>query len=463
MSMNSKLNFILIELLVFGGLIFLESNLDAQVLPSRIIEFENTPLPPSKVWSLVEKMDENDDLLRNLPLNVSTKSLDFYENRITQSGDKIFISRKKITEHNKDIGMKIMNTDTGEVRVIKVSIKVQKDGIELISPSGYKIDILERASGIRWNRWNTLYKIVSPQGWLVLKNKYPNVNEKTQKVTIKDKAGKKRTISKKFYTVEEFVYSPYSGELHTPELVEAGREYLKSVIKVAMTDLKGNQVPSRTVMGQLVADIPSLSPDFFAHLPILEHTDFGEFLSGCLNGDYDQSETCLDSKQKSVERVLVLIGANKEVAFQKTGSKAGALGWVQFTDIKGRGKNGKLIDGTYTTIRKAYPSAKLITDFETGAGDHLNSMKAAILLYDYNLDYFTRKYGNKILDDPRLEEYLAAAYNGGPSRTSASLKASIAANLSDWVDSLSSKKGGLASETKGYMTKIRYLNEQGLP
>jgi hypothetical protein len=434
--MNSKLNFILGGFLVFGALVIFESNLDAQILSSRIIEFESTPLPQSKVWNLVEKMNENDDLLKNLPLDVSTKSLDFYESRITQGGGKISVSRKKITEQNKDIGMKIMNTNTGEIRIIKVAIKVEKDGIKLISPSGYQIDIVERASGIRWNRWNTLYKISNPTGWLVLKNKYPDVNEKTQKVTVKDNAGKKRTISKKFYTTEEFMYSPYSRELHTPELIEAGRNYLKSIVNSAMADLREYNVPSRSMENKMVADVSSLSPYFFARLPILEHTDMTEFI---------------EDPRSSVERVLVLIGANKSVAFSKTGSKAGALGWVQFTKR------------TYDTIRKSYPTAKLIIDFEVGAADHLNSMKAAILLYDYNLNDFARKHGKNILNDPRLEEYLAAAYNGSPSRASLSLKASIVTNLSDWINALSSKRGGLANETKGYMTKIRFLQERGLP
>ncbi len=435
MNMNSKLNFILVGLLVFGTLVIFESYSDAQILPNRIIEVENTPLPPSN-WSLVEKMDEKDDLLRDLFLNVSTRSLDFYENRISQNGDKISVSRKKLTEQNKDIGMKIMNTDTGEVRIIKVSINIQRDGVELIAPPGYQIGIVERANGIRWNKWNTLYKIVSPAGWLVLKNKYPDVNETTRKVIVKDKTGKKKTVVQKVYTVEEFVYSPYSGELHTPELIEAGREYLKSVVTSAMANLKDNHVPSRTMVGQIVADIPALSPDFFARLPILEQTDMTEFQA---------------DPQTTVDRVLVLIGANKDAAFKKTGSKAGALGWVQFTSA------------TYNSIRKAYPAAKLITDFETGAADHLNSMKAAILLYDYNLNDFIRKHGNRILSDPRLEEYLAAAYNGKPSRASLSLKASISAHLSDWINALSSKRGGLADETKDYMTKIRYLQEKGLP
>ncbi len=436
MRMNSKLNFVLGSFLAFVFLIFFEGYSDAQILPNKTIEFENTPPPSSPPWNLVEKINEEDNLLKELHLSVSTKSLDFYENRISQSGGKISISRKKLTEQNKDIGLKIMNLDTGEVRIIKVSIRIQKDGVQLFSPSGYQIEIVERPNGIRWNRWNTVYKIVSPDKWLVLKNKYPDINETTQKITVKNKAGKKKTVSKKIYSVEEFIYSPYSEELHTSELVEAGSQYLRSIVNSAMADLKKNNVPSRTIDGKRVADISSLLPFFFSYLPILEHTDITEFI---------------EDPQKSVERVLVIIGANKSVAFSKTGSKAGAFGWVQFTPA------------TYKSIRKTYPTANLISDFETGAADHLNSMKAAILLYDYNLNDFVKKHGDQILSDPRLVEYLAAAYNGRPSRALLSLKASIVADLSDWINALSSKRGGLADETKGYMLKIRYLQEKGLP
>ena len=69
--------------------------------------------------------------------------------------------------------------------------------------------------------------------------------------------------------------------------------------------------------------------------------------------------------------------------------------------------------------------------------------------------------------DPRLEEYLAAAYNGNPDWVHNSLKATISRGLSDWVNTLSATRkdslGGLRNETKGYIEKIRYLQEKGLP
>ena len=106
-----------------------------------------------------------------------------------------------------------------------------------------------------------------------------------------------------------------------------------------------------------------------------------------------------------------------------------------------------------------YPSARLVTDFVSGAADHVNSIKAAILLYDYNLRGLIKSNGQKVLQDPRLEEYLAASYNGSPSRATKSLSASILSSVADWIDALTSKKGGLASETRGYLVKLRYLQE----
>jgi len=118
---------------------------------------------------------------------------------------------------------------------------------------------------------------------------------------------------------------------------------------------------------------------------------------------------------------------------------------------------------TYAQLVKAYPKAALIKDFKTGAADHLNSFKAAILLYDQNLKGLIKSNGTKVLQDLNLEEYLAASYNGAPSRASKSLAASILSGIQDWVNALSGKKGGLATETKGYLAKLRYLQDHNVP
>ncbi len=428
MNTSLKIKIALVIIGIFLASIFFQGSLGGQVIFSKTIEFENVPLPSPRSWKLVDKLEEKEDELEKLQLTISTNSFDFYEYRTIQSGNKITTNKKKLSEHNKDIGFKIVNKDSGEVRIIMVSVVVGKDGIKLISPPGYQIEIEARSNGIKWNKWNTAYKIISPEGWFVLENRYPIINDKIQKVTIQDKKGKKRTANKKVYSIEYFTYSPYSPDLHFSELVDEGKEYLKRVVREALVDLKERRVYSRTDPKVLVADLESMSANFFGRLPILEHTDMTEFS---------------EDPQRSTERVLVLIGANKEVAFSKTGSSAGALGWVQYTSK------------TYKAIRKAYPSARLIEDFEVGASDHLNSMKAAILLYDYNLKPLIEKKGFNVLNDPRLEEYLAASYNGSPKWVFQSLKSSIFGSF-DWPTKLK-------NETKGYLYKIRYLQDKDLP
>ena len=105
-------------------------------------------------------------------------------------------------------------------------------------------------------------------------------------------------------------------------------------------------------------------------------------------------------------------------------------------------------------MRNKYPRAKLITDFTTGASDQLNSMIAAILLYDTNLAAGIREFGTGILDDSNfIEEMLAANYNGGTVRPHKSLRASILQSLGDWITDY------LRPQTKEYIAKLRYIRD----
>ncbi|HZZ99152.1 MAG TPA: hypothetical protein VFK07_00375, partial [Candidatus Paceibacterota bacterium] len=143
--------------------------------------------------------------------------------------------------------------------------------------------------------------------------------------------------------------------------------------------------------------------------------------------------------------------ANLDQSSNHTCNGANACGWVQFTP------------GTYKDIAKTYPAAKLIPDFNAGAVDHLNSMEAAILLYDQNLHVFLNQNGPSTINDPKLEEYLAAAYNGGSVRVNNTIEAAVASAVDDWVDALTTKKGGLFPETETYLLKLRYLQDHNLP
>lgn len=420
--MNSKLNLVFILSMSLLGLVLFDNNLLAQdILPSREIEVQGIMLPTIIEWGLIDKMDEKEDEFLATPLWLGTKTISFYENRILENGS---ITKKRLKDEERDVVLKILNTQSGEVRVIKVRIGITpKNGLNVISPSGYQIDLVSRSNGIRWNKWNTIYKVTEPESWIVVKNKYPEW--KTEK-------GKK--------VVEERVYVPYSSDIHKPEVIEAGREYLRLTTQKAFQELTADNVYSRAIPNQLVTNVPGLNQIMFSRLPLIEGMDYSEFLV---------------NPQISYERVLVLIGSNESNAYYWTESSAGARGWLQYTPK------------TYKEIRKLYPAAKLLSSHELGASDHINSMKAAILLHDYNSAALVKKFGQKILEDPRLEEYLAAAYNGKPLWVHNSLKATISRGLHDWVNTLSAKRkdslGGLRNETKGYIEKVRYLQEKGLP
>src|SRR3989344_5105202 len=148
--------------------------------------------------------------------------------------------------------------------------------------------------------------------------------------------------------VRGFPYVPHSEFFEQEEnrkiLVEAGGGYLKSVVAQAFATLKERGVD---------IDDKVLSPRFFERLPLLEQGDFTEFQ---LN------------PQGTIERVLIILGANQENAWKHTCNGVSACGWVQFTDIKTRDKSGRLFGGTYTTVRKTFPAARLMVDFREGAG-----------------------------------------------------------------------------------------------
>jgi hypothetical protein len=389
-----------------------------------------TPVPlPCRI---IDKLNEKDDQLSATPITVGTEDIDYTEERVSLSGGKISLVQKKRSEPAKQIALKVLHTDTCEVEIIVIT----KRGETLEAPVGWDIEPVVRSNGIRWNDWNTEYNIKTPAHAIVLKNKYPNIVDKKIAETVKDKKGRKVKVTRTERTVEPIIYAPYSRSVHTPDVVAKGREYVQLLVQKAIDDLRAKQVPSRAYPGKLVADVPVFAPAFFEHLPIIEHADMTEFTL---------------EPQRTTERVLAIIGLNgtdeSNVAFAYTGNSAGANGLLQFTD------NGT--SGTYRSVSQRYPKAKLNPDFTQGARDHVNAMEAAILLHDLNLQYLIKKYGSSIATDPRLEEYLAALYNASPKSVTKSLSASLIQQTGEWTDKL-------LRETKGYITKLRYLRDSNI-
>jgi len=91
----------------------------------------------------------------------------------------------------------------------------------------------------------------------------------------------------------------------------------------------------------------------------------------------------------------------------------------------------------------------------------LNSLKAAYLLYDYNLAKLIQSFGESILEDPSLEEYLAAAYNGGVGRVISAIKKSKNKGLK--ILNVLNSSQFFKLETIGYLEKIYFLKTISLP
>ncbi len=319
--------------------------------------------------------------------------------------------------------MVLLNKVTGDLNIVTVTQKAD----HISAPSGYKIEIVERPSGVMENGWNTQRTVLEPANTVVLLNVWPHYTTHQVPVISKNKQGKKVTTYKARQVVENVIYTPYSDELRVPEIIEAGKEHRKNDVQAAFDLLKKRGVVSKAFPGKLVADINYLKPAFFERLPLLEQTDFTEFL-------FDPNKT--------LERVDTLIGTNGKDAYAPLCNSVGACGWVQYTST------------TYNSIRLKYPTAKLMPDFKAGAAEHVNSMMAAILLFDYNLVDYISEFGNNILTDSnQLEEVLDSSYNGAPVHAHKSLSASILQGLDDWITKY------LKRETVDYMAKLRYIRD----
>lgn len=372
----------------------------AEVIPAIIEE-------PKNIFSEIEnKIIQCDEKLSILNLRVDSKELNFHEDRIVRTDTGISQSRKKLSDHPREIGLCLLNSKTGDVHIVTIATKILGDGVQIINPTGYEISIVPRDNGIKWNYWNTLYEVKTPEDLIVIRNSFPLIE-----------SGK----------VTNFLYTPYSPDIHNEDLIKTGKGYIETVVAKAFQNLRDKKVYSRAYPGELVSSVSQLKTSFFQHLPLLEQGDLTEFIF---------------NPQNTVERTLVLVATNRNQAFAKTCNGSNACGWIQFTPP------------TYKSIKTIYKDAQLMPDFKDGAADHINVMMAAILLYDYNLTDLINRFGNTIAEDPRLEEYLAASYNGAPRWAHQSLSTALLSGTPDWTSKLK-------TETKGFMAKLRFIRGNG--
>lgn len=321
----------------------------------------------------------------------------------------------------KQVALALLNKETGEVfekRVLvneEESKNYKKTGILVLEP--VKTDETLNIQPQWWNSFNTFYKVREHPELIVIANKYLFPSEYITGLPEKS-SGR--------YT--DIVYVPYSKDLHTKEIVEAGKEYLEKNINQAFAELDNAKVNSLATPSSLVT--AGINKDFVRNIILVEHVDPGGFNSAD------------DGGQELAERVLAVIGANQKSAYRYTGSPAGASGLAQF------------IKPTYDSMVARYPKAKLLKNYNAGMANHVNAIKAMVLFFDSHKKDIAGKITRRDIVSSLgiTEEMLAATYNGGPGKVANSVnKFGLA-----WINSqlLPNTTRILRQETINYVKKF---------
>ena len=235
------------------------------------------------------------------------------------------------------------------------------------------------------------------------------------------------TKKKPKYSRQDVVYTPYSPELQTPQMVAYGQAWLNEQISEVYASLRATGVPSRSLPSRTLADV--ISPELTQIIMTIEHTD---------------QVATTQAAQNEVDHFYVTLAANEDSSYDFSRSSAGALGLVQF------------IPSTYKFVA-SLPHLGLTSNFETGMRKPTNAIKAEVAYLDYLLAQLPKGTASLMDSAPDLaQEYIAAAYNGGAAR----VKKAMAAwdmNLSTTQRVHVLARSRLKVETMDYVLKLRQV------
>jgi hypothetical protein len=191
-------------------------------------------------------------------------------------------------------------------------------------------------------------------------------------------------------TATPIVYLPFTEDTLDPSFVTGGRDFLLATARKAAEELRAAKAPGKAFPGELLADV--VPPQVITTLAVIEQTDDADFVE---NGEGAFNE------------VMSQYGLKKDEAYRYSVSRAAAIGPMQFTNKRGK--------GTYAMVVRRCPEARLDPNFERGATNLLNAMKAAICLFDLELAQMPSEIRLAYHDNMKvLGIFPVAAYNGGP-------------------------------------------------
>lgn len=188
--------------------------------------------------------------------------------------------------------------------------------------------------------------------------------------------------------IETAYYMSTHPGLVTPEVVNAGRLYVRNVVEIAREKLedKGISVDPK------IADIAE-------RLATVEHVDHSRFRN--------------EPNQNVFNDIFTLYALNEGQTYRYSVSSAGAGGMVQ------------MIPSTYRMVRSWHPVVPLKPDFVEGMQDHVNATQAMLL-------YMRRTWAD-LIANPTIadafssgiatqEQLMAAGYNSNPARLAGYIK-----------------------------------------
>lgn len=347
-----------------------------------------------------------------------------------------------------EVTLAVWNARTDEIRLVEA----RKNG------AGLRFDGADPGISVRRNNGVNSEFALDDGDQVVVGVRYP---------IFKDISVSKR---KPRYELHDVVYIPYSSRLHVPEMVAWGRETLRTRIGMAYGALRAGGIRSRAFPDRLLTEV--IDPELVEAVAIIEHLSEGSMLG--------------PNSLAAMESVYIVVAGNQDDAFIHSRSSAGARGLVQF------------IPGTYALMAKR-KELGLIQDFEKGMNDPVNAIKAQIAYLDAELAGMPLVVKDLYaVDKDRVNEYLAAAYNGGGTRVKRAIaawgdrwseagvedlaaltrlhkkvdaelaalkktgtKAEIAAKQKEHdgiaAREIAAKKGTLRAETIGYVKKLRQM------
>lgn len=183
------------------------------------------------------------------------------------------------------------------------------------------------------------------------------------------------------YMETAYYMSTHPG-LVTPEVVNAGRYYVRNVIEIARDRLKEKGINIQ----------PKLA-DIAERLATVEHVDHQRFRT--------------EYHPNIFNDIFTLYALNEGQTYRYSVSSAGAGGMVQ------------MIPSTYRMVRSWHPNVPLIPDFVEGMRNHVNAAQAMLL-------YMQRTWSD-LIASPTVssamasgiasqEQLMAAGYNSNPAK-----------------------------------------------